>query len=53
MTLFSSGRVIIVPFDRHFEEWEQDRTLKAEFAKDEAQSAILNWLIAVTWQSLE
>lgn len=45
MTLFSSGRVIIVPFDRHFEEWEQDRTLKAEFAKDEAQSAILNWLM--------
>lgn len=45
MTLFSSGRVIIVPFDRHFEEWEQDRTLKAEFAKNEAQSAILNWLM--------
>ena len=42
---FSSGRVIIVPFDRHFEEWEQDRTLKAEFVKDEAQSAILNWLM--------
>ena len=45
MTLFTSGRVVIVPFDRHFEEWEQDKTLKAEFAKDEVQSAILNWLI--------
>ena len=45
MTLFTSGRVLIVPFDRHFEEWEQDKTLKAEFAKTETQSAILNWLL--------
>lgn len=45
MTLFTSGRVLIVPFDRHFEEWEQDKTLKAEFRKPEAQSAILNWLL--------
>jgi putative DNA primase/helicase len=45
MTLFSSGRIIIVPFDRHFEEWEQDKSLKAEFAKEEVKSAILNWLL--------
>lgn len=45
MTLFSSGRVIIIPFERHFEEWEQDKTLKEEFAKPEVQSAILNWLV--------
>lgn len=45
MTLFTSGRVLIVPFDRHFEEWEQDKTLKAEFSKSETQSAILNWLL--------
>lgn len=45
MTLFTSGRVLIVPFDRHFEEWEQDKTLKAEFSKLETQSAILNWLL--------
>lgn len=45
MTLFTSGRVIIIPFDRHFEEWEQDRTLKEEFSKPEVQSAILNWLV--------
>lgn len=45
MTLFTSGRVLIVPFDRHFEEWEQDKTLKAEFAKSETQSATLNWLL--------
>ncbi|HHW37089.1 MAG TPA: nucleoside triphosphatase [Bacillales bacterium] len=45
MTLFTSGRVLIVPFDKHFEEWEQDKTLKAEFSKLEMQSAILNWLL--------
>lgn len=45
MTLFSSGRVVIIPFDRHFDEAEQDRTLKREFAKAKNQSAILNWLI--------
>ena len=45
MTLFSSGRVVIIPFDRHFEEWEQDKGLKEEFSKPEVQSAILNWLV--------
>ena len=45
MTLFSSGRVIIIPFNRHFEEWEQDKTLKEEFAKPHTQSAILNWMV--------
>lgn len=44
-TLFSSGRVMVIPFDRHFEESEQDRGLKAEFAKPEARSAILNWML--------
>lgn len=46
MTLFTSGRLFIIPFDRHFEEHEQDITLKRTFAKPENQSAILNWLIA-------
>lgn len=45
MTLFTSGRIVIVPFDRHFEESEQDRGLKAEFAQPGVRSAILNWLI--------
>jgi len=45
MTLFTSGRIKIVPFNRHFSENEQDKTLKAEFTKPENQSAILNWLI--------
>lgn len=45
MTLFSSGRVVIIPFERHFDETEQDKTLKREFAKPKNQSAILNWLV--------
>ena len=45
MTLFSSGRILIIPFDRHFEEWEQDNTLKAAFSEPQAKSAILNWLL--------
>lgn len=45
MTLFSSGRIVIIPFDRHFEEWEQDQNLKYEFSKPMVKSAILNWLI--------
>ena len=45
MTLFTSGRILIIPFDRHFEEWEQDKGLKELFAMPETQSAILNWLI--------
>ena len=27
MTLFSSGRIITIPFERHFEEYEQDKSL--------------------------
>jgi len=45
MTLFSSGRVVIIPFDRHFDEAEQDKTLKHQFTRPENQSAILNWLL--------
>ena len=45
MTLFSSGRIVIIPFDRHFEEGEQDRSLKTTFSESETQSAILNWLL--------
>jgi len=45
MTLFKSNRIIIVPFNRHFTDADQDKGLKEEFRKPEAQSAILNWLI--------
>ena len=45
MTLFTSGRIILIPYDRHFEEWEQDKGLKREFASEESRSAILNWML--------
>ena len=45
MTLFSSDRIIIIPFDRHFDEHSRDTTLKRRFAEESVQSAILNWLL--------
>jgi P4 family phage/plasmid primase-like protien len=46
MALFKSGRIVVIPFNRHFTEAEQDITLKQKFATDEAKSAVLNWLLA-------
>ena len=45
LTLFESGRIKIIPFDRHFEENEQDKDLKSTFAKPENMSGILNWML--------
>jgi putative DNA primase/helicase len=45
MTLFTSNRVYIIPFERHFEGSEQDLTLKDEFQKPLNQTGILNWLV--------
>lgn len=43
VTLFSSDRVKIIPFERHFSEGERDTGLKAELARPENLSGILNW----------
>lgn len=45
LTLFESGRIKIIPFNRHFEEHEQDKGLKAFFALPENQSGIFNWVL--------
>lgn len=45
LSVFDSGRALVLPFSRHFEDWEQDKGLKSEFRKPENQSGILNWLI--------
>ena len=45
MTIFMSGRIKIIPFNKHFAEHEQDKSLKTLFAQPANQSAILNWLI--------
>ena len=44
-TIFSSGRIKMLPFDRHFSVEEQDLTLKRQFRRWENMSGILNWLI--------
>ena len=43
-TLFSSGRIAVVPFDRHFKPSEQDRGLKGRLRESENLSAVLNWV---------
>lgn len=44
-TIFSSGRVKVILFNRHFKEGEQERNLKSLFRTEESKSAILNWLL--------
>jgi putative DNA primase/helicase len=44
-TVFTSGRVKLIPFDRHFEAGEQDKGLKKLFSQGKNKSGILNWLL--------
>jgi len=44
-SLFTSDRIKLLPFTRHFNEDMRDTNLKAFFRTKEAKSAILNWLI--------
>ena len=44
-SVFASGRVKLIPFDRHFKDNEQDKNLKTFFKHPENLSAILNWCI--------
>ena len=43
--LLNSQRIIVIPFDRHFEEYEQNKDLKKIFAQPEYRAVILTWLI--------
>ena len=45
LTLFSSSRIKTIPFERHFEEHEQDKCLKELFAQPDSLSGILNWCV--------
>ena len=45
-TLFSSGRVKVVTFNKHFSEAEQDKGLKDRLLLPENLSALLNWCLA-------
>lgn len=44
-TLFSSDRVNVIPFNRHFAEYERDASLKAKLTTPESLSGILNWCL--------
>lgn len=44
-TVFSSGRLKVISFDRHFTEEEQDKGLKARLISPENCSGILNWML--------
>lgn len=44
-TLFSSNRVNVITFDRHFSPEEQDKNLKNKLRKKEVLSGIFNWCL--------
>ncbi len=44
-TLFTSGRLNVITFDRHFEPEEQDKGLKDRLKEPENISGLLNWCI--------
>ena len=44
-TILTSGRVKVIPFNRHFNEDEQDKGLKQLFQHKGIKSAVLNWLL--------
>jgi len=44
-TLFSSGRVKVITFDRHFSEEEQDLKLKEKLLTEDNMSGVLNWCL--------
>ena len=44
-TLFTSGRINVVSFDRHFEPSEQDKKLKNKLREPAELSGILNWCL--------
>ena len=44
-TLFRSGRVKVIPFDRHFDEAEQDQGLKTRLLRAENLVAALVWCV--------
>lgn len=51
-TLFSSGRVKLILFERHFSQEEQDGGLKEYFQRSDNLSGILNWLLQ-GWKLLQ
>lgn len=53
VTVFSSGRVKVIPFERHFDEKEQDKGLKGRLCQPRNLSGVLNWCLDGLWLSRE
>jgi putative DNA primase/helicase len=45
-TLFTSGRIVVIPFRKHFEEYEQDKWLKNRLKQRQNISGFFNWCVA-------
>lgn len=52
-TIFDSGRVKVIPFERHFTEAEQDKGLKRKLRKAANLSGLLNWCLDGLWDLRE
>lgn len=52
-TIFDSGRVKVIPFERHFTEAEQDKGLKKKLRKAANLSGLLNWCLDGLWMMRE
>lgn len=52
-TIFDSGRVKVIPFERHFTEAEQDKGLKRKLRKAANLSGLLNWCLDGLWSMRE
>ena len=44
-SIFASDRIKMVPFDKHFKEAEQDKSLRETLENDENATGVLNWLL--------
>jgi putative DNA primase/helicase len=44
-TVFTSGRIRVIPFERHFSKEEQDSTLKNRFRTKDGAYTVLTWLL--------
>ena len=53
VTVFNSGRVKVIPFERHFTEAERDKTLKEKLSQEDNLSGILNWCLDGLWMMRE
>ena len=49
VTVFNSGRVKVIPFERHFSEEERDKGLKGKLSQEDNLSGILNWCLDGLW----